>query len=445
MIDKRLEKIKNAPRGFCLAKWYQVTIDLSRGYTHSCHHPLRHKIPLEELSQDPSALHNTHFKMLQRKMMLEGIRPPECDYCWSIEDTPGEHTSDRMIKSTDDWAFDRLDQTLKLTWNEKVTPTYLEVIFSSECNLNCTYCMADVSSSIEREMAKFGPYHVYSSKDHRVLKEPEITGNNPYIIAFWKWFPQIVNDLKIFRITGGEPLLSKNTFEVLNYLENHPAPKLELALNTNLSYSSVQLQKFISQIKVLLAKKAIKKFTLFTSLDCFNEEAAYIRKGLDFNKFKENIKLFSESLPDSEIVLMCTYNILSINSFGALLNWVSELKVMKYRIKLDISYLKGPVYLCANLATDDLKEIMNTDLIKMKDSPHFSTYETKKYERVVDWVKSAKDTAMTHILRADFFIFITEFDHRLNADFSMTFPGHKSFMKVCKKSFLLRKVADAND
>ena len=54
--------------GFCLAKWTQVTIHLLNGTTHSCHHPIPHKIPLEEIKNNPKALHNTNFKKQQRKL-----------------------------------------------------------------------------------------------------------------------------------------------------------------------------------------------------------------------------------------------------------------------------------------------------------------------------------------------------------------------------------------
>jgi hypothetical protein len=72
---------------FCIAKWKQVTLHLQTGHTHSCHHPTTHKIPLEEITINPSALHNTSYKKKQRKMMLEGTRPRECDYCWRVEDS----------------------------------------------------------------------------------------------------------------------------------------------------------------------------------------------------------------------------------------------------------------------------------------------------------------------------------------------------------------------
>jgi hypothetical protein len=61
----------------CVAKWNQVTLHLATGTTHSCHHPTAHHIPLTEIENNPSALHNTNFKKEQRKLMLEGKRPKE--------------------------------------------------------------------------------------------------------------------------------------------------------------------------------------------------------------------------------------------------------------------------------------------------------------------------------------------------------------------------------
>ena len=68
------EKLNSVGCGFCLAKWTQVTIHLQMGRTHSCHHPDTHIIPLEELENNPSALHNTKFKKSKEKK------------CWMAKD-----------------------------------------------------------------------------------------------------------------------------------------------------------------------------------------------------------------------------------------------------------------------------------------------------------------------------------------------------------------------
>jgi len=58
LIEVR-KKLDAASPSLCLAKWLQVTLHLHNGHTHSCHHPDTHKVPLEEIAKDPSALHNT--------------------------------------------------------------------------------------------------------------------------------------------------------------------------------------------------------------------------------------------------------------------------------------------------------------------------------------------------------------------------------------------------
>jgi len=63
---------------FCLAKWHHVTMYLQSGETHSCYHPQPHKIPLSELADNPTALHNTQQKKEERKLMLDGGKPTGC-------------------------------------------------------------------------------------------------------------------------------------------------------------------------------------------------------------------------------------------------------------------------------------------------------------------------------------------------------------------------------
>jgi len=45
-----------------------------------------HKIPLEEVQKNFKAIHNTKYKKMVRKQMLDGERPKECEYCWKVED-----------------------------------------------------------------------------------------------------------------------------------------------------------------------------------------------------------------------------------------------------------------------------------------------------------------------------------------------------------------------
>ena len=106
-IKQTRDELNKVSPSFCLAKWYQSTLHLQYGHTHSCHHPRTHQVPLDELKQNPSALHNTEYKKSQRQLMLKGVRPPECQYCWNVEDLGPEKVGHRAKDQQPDQAIAR--------------------------------------------------------------------------------------------------------------------------------------------------------------------------------------------------------------------------------------------------------------------------------------------------------------------------------------------------
>jgi hypothetical protein len=138
----------------CLAKWKQVSLHLPTGLNNSCYHPPLHAIDATLLADNPGALHNTPFKKQQRKIMLRQERPAECSYCWNIEDTG--NLSDRHYRSGEPWAADALDFVKNSTGDEDVIPSYVEVNFNHACNLACSYCSPQFSSTWEQEINRLG-------------------------------------------------------------------------------------------------------------------------------------------------------------------------------------------------------------------------------------------------------------------------------------------------
>jgi organic radical activating enzyme len=425
------ETVDNISASFCSAKWLQLTLDLTRGLNHSCHHPERHEIPLAELEKNSAALHNTEFKKLQRKKMLAGTRPEECSYCWKIEDSNTERFSDRYIKSLDVWSLPYLEQIQTLNGNEDIAPTYLEVMLDSVCQFQCSYCIADISSSIEAEMNQFGPYNV--SNQHRMARKNKLSKDpeqNPYIKAFWDWFPKISKDLHVFRLTGGEPLLSSQTKKIIEYFEQHSFPQMTLALNTNLGIKKEIISDYAKKIRLLIDTKKIKDFEVYTSLDTFGNQAEYIRKGLNFKTFEENLKYVLEFFPDQKIIIMCTFNLLSIPKFHLFLDWVADLKKDYPHLQLDVSYLKNPEYLSAMLLTKDLLYKVEEDYRRMINLNTFKPHEINKFARVKDWLSLNFNSEEVKRYRIDFVNFINEYDKRTKQNLLKTFPELKEFYQI---------------
>lgn len=442
----KVESINKVSPSFCLAKWTQVTIDLMHGTNHSCHHPKRHVIPIEEIEKNPAALHNTAFKKGVRKEMLEGKRPSECHYCWNIEDTPGTHYSDRLIKSLDPWSYPYLDKVKESGFEGDYSPHYLEVMFDNACNFACSYCLADISSSVKKEMKEFGPYPIFH-KHHR-MEDPDWKPKfnpreNPYTDAFWKWLPEIWEKLHVLRVTGGEPLLSKHTFRLLEYAVEHPQEKLTMAINSNLGVEKERLEKLIKNLQTIKNASALESFELYVSVDTHGEQAEYIRQGMDYNLFFHNLQTFLESKVCDRIIIMGTFNILSIPSFGKLYDDVSALKKKYPELILDLSYLKEPEYLRANIIDQKLLGPLKQTLTKMKEDENFSSHEVNKLERIVHWLALKPTDEETSLLRSDFYGFINEYDKRYKKDFLKIFPELKEFYIACKKERFLRATKDS--
>lgn len=437
------KKLDTVSKSFCLAKWLQVTIDLQNGHTRSCHHPDSHKVPLTELGEDLSALHNTSFKKQQRNMMLNGDRPKECSYCWNIEKLSGNNISDRAIKSADTWAAKHFDRVKKMPWDQSINPTYLEVSFSNKCNFRCLYCSPDISSSWEHEIKTHGPYqleHPYNSLEMLKLegKTPIEESENPYVDAFWIWLPEIYPGLENLRITGGEPLLSESTYRVLGYIGEHPNQNLNLSINSNLGVSQDKLTKLIASVNA--GKKNIKEFTFYTSLDTWGPAAEYIRTGLNCEIFEKNLKKLISEIPEMHITIMCTFNALSLHSFDEFLVKILEWKKFSAknggRLTLDVSYLKDPAFLGLMILPKAWLSKFQTILNSMKKSTHlgdvgFSDFEITKFERLTKYFGESTLNSQDRI-RSNFASFIEISDQRKKTSFETTFPEYRSFFKECR-------------
>jgi hypothetical protein len=325
-------KLDKASPSLCLAKWNQVSIHLTNGQTQSCYHPPTHKIPLDELANDPSALHNTKHKIEQRRLMKEGIRPKECEYCWNIEDAPGNHLSDRHYRSGEEWSSDMYDEIVSQPFDYDVKPRYVEVNFNHACQLSCSYCSPHISSSWLDEVNKHGPYPTISP--HNSLDWVKQAGlmpirqdqPNPYRDAFWEWWPKIYPDLRIFRMTGGEPLLDLNTFKIFDYVIDHPSPKLQIALTSNMSTRPELMDRFINKAKIIADRKLIDHLGLFASIDSVGPQAEYIRHGLNYDSFLKYINRYLSEVEANSVSFINTFNVMSVVGLPGFIDMVLDLR-----------------------------------------------------------------------------------------------------------------------
>ena len=436
-MDDFINELNDISPSFCVAKWKQVTMHLQNGHTHSCHHPVTHHVSIEELKKNKTALHNSEYKKQQRKLMLEGERPKECDYCWRVEDA-GE-TSDRVYKSYDEtWARPYINEIISKPWDSNIDPSYVEVSFGNVCNFKCSYCAPHVSSQWMEEIERHGPYptsDTFNNLDYfqkeNLMPIPN-KDENPYVDAFWDWFPDMYQSLKYFRVTGGEPLLNKNTFRLLDYIIENPNPNLEVAINSNMNPPRELLHTFLEKLDIIIREKKLKKIKIFTSCEAYGEQANYIRFGMNYYQWLNNIRLSLDKVPNLEFTVMSTYNLLSIPSYKDMLVDIKEI-ILKYRtreqkrILIDIPYLRYPAHQTIFLMEPEHLHYIEEQVEFIKDNVEnyvFSEIELGKIQRIYTVAKTVVDPNLTE-RRKDFIKFVDEHDKRRDTNFVESFPEYK--------------------
>ena len=428
---RRVIDIKS--ESFCGAKWYNATIWLGSGMTTSCHHPLPHKVEVEDVIANPKALHNTAKKKSERAQMQTGERPAGCEYCWKIEDIGRDNISDRVYKTVI-YEDKDLDYAYNLPADQDVDLQTLEIAFDRTCQFACSYCNPAFSSTWVKDIRNNGPYtnlvsdgrnhftHLHDSS--QLYRFGEV---NPYVEAFHKWWESDLHKtLKELRVTGGEPLMSAETWKLIEWFKtNKGKSTTRLAINSNLG-ADVDIDRLLNAIDGVT-------IDLYTSNEAMGLQAEYIRDGLLFDQWTDNVEQLLNSGKFRGLHVMSTINALCLDSLDSFLemvyNW--KLKYGKDSINFSLNILRFPSFQSPLILPDNIRTQYRTKLSdfykEYKDTGILHGFEIDQLKRLIDYldvVITPHSGAMEQsILQRDFKNFFQQYDKRRGKNFTQTFPA----------------------
>ena len=461
-VEYRDRAVNKISPSFCGAKWFNATIWLGNGTTASCHHPPAHKIPLEEVAMNHKAIHNTQYKKLIRKQMLEGERPKECEYCWKIEDLGSDKVSDRVFKSVI-YTDEELEQCKALYgWEKDVELKTLEIAFDPNCNFACSYCNSSFSTTWQKDIKMNGPYQnlvsdgagAFQHDGGHSLPYGKKNEGNPYIEAFWKWWEgELQYTLRELRVTGGEPTMSQDFWKLMKWWENNPECNVEFAMNSNLG----QKQELFEQL--LKATHNFKTFHIYTSCESIGAQAEYIRDGLVFDNWLINMDRLLSEAKITSLNCMMTINALCLFTLPEFMDEMIKLKI-KYKSQSPVcsfNILRFPSFQSIVTLPMDVR-LERADAIEAWINKNwnggengFIEWEKDSMNRLVTYLREIEEghshTSSIETRERDFKSFYMQYDIRRNKNFTETYPRLKEWFDLIPETNItpLNGLVDGDD
>jgi len=438
-LEFRQQVLDPLSGSFCAAKWYNATIWLGSGMTTSCHHPPAHLVDKDKVGANPRLLHNTDQKKADRAKMLAGERPAGCEYCWKIEDMGRDAVSDRVYKSKI-YPIKALNEAYQTPYTEDVNLRTLEIAFDRTCQFACSYCNPAFSSTWVKDIRNNGAYQGLVSDgrnhfthDHASAQLYRFGERNPYVDAFFEWWEtDLHRTLQELRITGGEPLMSGYTWKLIDWFkENQGKSTTKLAINSNLGFDTEKLNEFIEAIRPL------PHVELYTSMEAIGSQAEYIRDGLDYQQWLDNVHTLLKSNTVKAVHVMCTINALCLDTLPDLLSRLIDLKQLygRQKVNFTLNILRFPSFQSALVLPDELrtqyKNVLAEWAYKNRANPWLHEHEINHTQRLIDYLDVVKtphsDAFDMPKLHNDFRAFYRQYDQRRKKDFVATFPKLKEF------------------
>ena len=320
---------------------------------------------------------------------------------------------------------------------ESNNPFMLEVSLGNTCDMKCMYCNHVYSSQWATESLKNNTINV------EIYKQVQSNPNERFINLFWEWVnTKAKHSLDRIGIIGGEPLITPEFYDFLDKLievyADKEGPKTRIWVVTNLNATDNYYNKFLEYIPKLSEKFILE---VHISMEALNDQAEYIRNGLDWNRFESNVNKLFASNADIELAFLPSVTALAIPRFSKFLKWVYDLSkthdkaVMLKQNIVTHPDVQSPFILPSEFADylDPAIDWMQSISVNMPDvSDKFGTWPgyTDFLIKLRDGIRFNKND--NTMLKPRFATWFNDFDNKRNLNFGNTFPELANFYNECK-------------
>ena len=266
-----------------------------------------------------------------RATLSQGIKHPGCTRCWKEEDAGRDS---KRIRDNSNWS------------KQQHGLVYVELNMGNTCNIKCRTCAPHSSSQWAQELYDTKYVNVVSKEEYRKKIR---TYSNSYDddSTFWKELEDSLSTIKKIDFYGGEPLLSKKMWSVLNRtVELGYAKDMTLNYATNGTIWPKETEVW----------KHFKQVNLGFSIDGIGSKFEYMRHPAVWNEVLVNMKRPEITYSNMRPFWCVTLSALNIFYLDEIIDYFN--KNFRGDLTLYLNLVHWPEHFNISYMPDDVKKIV---------------------------------------------------------------------------------------
>ena len=368
----------------------------------------------------PDAL-SSHTRQEMLNDFKNNKRHPACKVCWDAEDAGFQSKRQR-----DNDTYNSFPERI----GDKIF--FLELNLGNTCNLACRICHVSASSKWRKDHKVLNPHLSDEELDKYALEFSKSFEDESTV---WDELLQLIPELQQLDIYGGEPMLMKKQWEILEYsVKNGYAQNQQMSFNTN---GTIITDKYVNILS------SFKQCRIGFSIDGVGDRFHYLRYPGDWNTVDQNIKAWQEKtkhLPPGKMTfeLACTISALNVLNVFEIADYVIDNK-----LKIQISFVYNPIYLSITNIPLDIKEkiliLLKSELEERlstldkthKESPEDHHRISEVYRQVSKVITTLELPNQSNPTQWNMFKSTTlKLDKSRNENFKETFPRTEKLYQI---------------
>ena len=281
-IIKNCSRILNDMNKFCYLPFVSVCTERN-GAIQACHqsHIYSDKNVYKDTIEE--GWNSEYFRNL-RKDLLNGVENPNCEVCWKTE----AHGLDSKRMSTLRMMEHKMDDTFRAVLSDcnknngylVLPPEQLDIKINNTCNLKCIMCNSYQSSQHETEVKQMREQDIEPPKVITLFESLYADKVHPGKGNLPNNIKGVLSTVERLLIDGGEPIISPDTRQLLDYCLDQGRTDIMISFITNImNIPNGILEKLNKFSKVHL-------FISWDHLDA--DKFKFIRYPADYNIFLKN-------------------------------------------------------------------------------------------------------------------------------------------------------------